>query len=391
MSLSRWQNWLIICGVWILVALFFISQSYIFYITRHLHFSWYESFCSEFIYCFCWIIGTYITLYLAQRFRIERTIYFKRLLLHLSISLSLAFTIHAIHSITWMSRWAAQGNLKPYPVLGFIFANFQQGVLIYWIILLTHHAFNYYHDYQQGQVRASQLEAQLSKAQLQALKMQLNPHFLFNTLNSISTLMLTNVDTAHKMLARLGDFLRMTLQSDNDIEVTLEQELDFLKCYLEIEHMRFRDRMTVQFEIEERALDIPVPNMILQPIVENSIRYAVAPNPNHGEIIVKASINNSHLKMQVIDNGPGINDEDISASRSKRGIGLINTQSRLQQLYLKNFIFRLSNLPQGGFGITIEIPINNEVLAGNILSVTDSEEVSSKEIKTNFILLRSRL
>src|SRR5215212_2936027 len=137
-------------------------------------------------------------------------------------------------------------------------------------------------------LRASQLETQLSQAQLQALKMQLHPHFLFNTLHLISALIHKDTETARKMIARLGDFLRLTLENSGTQEVTLREEIEFLSCYLEIERIRFQDRLTTRISIDPEAFEAQVPNLILQPLVENAIRHAVAPRSTQGEIEIRA-------------------------------------------------------------------------------------------------------
>ena len=160
--------------------------------------------------------------------------------------------------------------------------------LIYWTILLASYAFDYYHRYQEGQLRASKLETELAQSQLAALKMQLHPHFLFNTLHSISALMREDVEAADQMIARLGEFLRMTLRDSGEQETTLEQELNFLECYLEIERLRFQDRLDDADRSRAGTMDARVPNLFLQPIVENAIRHGVARQINEGVVAISA-------------------------------------------------------------------------------------------------------
>jgi LytS/YehU family sensor histidine kinase len=196
------------------------------------------------------------------------------------------------------------------------------------------------------------LEGQLAQAQLQALKMQLHPHFLFNTLNSISALLHKDVDAADEMIGELGDFLRMTLENDGAQTVRLEQELEFLKSYLEIERVRFQDRLTIGFAIDPDTLDAYVPNLILQPIIENAIRYAIAPRAEQGMIEVSARQKNGRLRITVRDDGPGL----THGNGFTEGIGLANTRARLRQLYEGSHEFQLTNSVQGGLGVTLEIP-----------------------------------
>src|SRR5688500_6358034 len=161
------------------------------------------------------------------------------------------------------------------------FTMLDRELLVYCIIVLLSHASNYYQRYREGELRASQ-------AQLQALKMQLHPHFLFNSLHSISALVHTDPEAADRMIARLGDFLRMTLENSAVQEVSLRQELEFLNCYLDIERIRFRDRLTTRLDVDPQTLSCRVPNLILQPLVENAIRHGVAPRSAPGHVEVRA-------------------------------------------------------------------------------------------------------
>ena len=224
------------------------------------------------------------------------------------------------------------------------------------LIVLLVSAFSYYRRYQEGELRASQLEALLSQSQLQALKMQLHPHFLFNTLHSISSLMHRDIEAADKMIARLGDFLRLTLENSGTQEVTLQEELEFLRCYLEIEHIRFQDRLTTHMDIAPQALVTHVPNLILQPIVENAIRHGIAPRSTPGRIEIRAERNNGTLRIQVRDNGPGLPGNPNADNLYKEGLGLANTRARLEQLYGAAHRFDLANDPDGGLVVTLEIP-----------------------------------
>src|SRR4029079_2186861 len=176
---------------------------------------------------------------------------------------------------------------------------------------------------------------------LQALKMQLHPHFLFNTLNSISALLDEDVDAADQMLARLGDLLRMTLENSGAQEITLQEELEFLRCYLEIEQVRFNDRLTVDMKIEPATLDAQVPNLILQPIVENAIKHGIVSRIAPGRIEISAIRYGGSLKLQVRDNGPGLHPGEASSGRVKEGLGLANTRARLEQRYRHDHRFEM--------------------------------------------------
>jgi len=182
--------------------------------------------------------------------------------------------------------------------------------------------------------------------------MQLHPHFLFNTLNSISVLINKDVQAAKKMLVRLADFLRLTLTNSGEEEVPLQKELEFLRTYLEIEKVRFQDRLTVNMEIQPETMHLLIPNLILQPIVENAIRHGIAPRSAAGIIRIQAARDNGMLQVKIEDNGPGV------SSNSAEGIGLSNVRARLQQHYGGNFLLSLDNKPEGGLSVLLEIPAN---------------------------------
>ena len=193
-------------------------------------------------------------------------------------------------------------------------------------------------------------------AQLEALKMQLHPHFLFNTLHSISALVHRDPEAADKMIARLGDFLRLTLENSGAAEVSLQKELEFLTCYLEIERVRFQDRLTTSLEVEPGALDTPVPNLILQPIVENALRHGVAQSKAPGRIEISAKRENGSLRIGVRDNGPGLVGVTASREGFREGVGLSNARARLEQLYGPSHRLELANAPEGGLLVTLVIP-----------------------------------
>lgn len=241
-------------------------------------------------------------------------------------------------------------------------SDFVVGILICGLILMGSNAHDYYRQMQSGETRAAQLEAQLAQAQLQALKMQLQPHFLFNALHSVSA-HLRDTKVARTMLARIGDFLRMTLDNAGAQEITLKQELDFLRCYLDIEQTRFRDRLTIEIDVEPETWDARVPNLILQPLIENAIKHGIAPHAKRGRIDVRARRLNGDLQVQIQDNGHGLGTEraDIlgltrEAENNGRGIGIKTTQKRLTQLYSDSHRLEFRNQPEGGLIVTLRIP-----------------------------------
>ena len=202
------------------------------------------------------------------------------------------------------------------------------------------------------ELRAVELEKSLVQARLQTLQMQLNPHFLFNSLHSISSLMHKDVEAADDMIVRLSDLLRAALDSSDTQEVTLREELKFLQRYLEIEKIRFGNRLTVTTEVAADTLDAQVPNLILQPLVENAIRHGIEPHAKAGRIELRAKLADGKLTLDVIDNGSGLKN----SGATKEGVGLTNTRARLRTLYGDAHRFELSNAPTGGLQARIIIP-----------------------------------
>ena len=198
------------------------------------------------------------------------------------------------------------------------------------------------------------------EAQLKMLRYQLNPHFLFNTLNAISTLILEkDTKRANDMVTRLSNFLRYSLDNDPMQKISLHREIDALKLYLDIEKVRFEERLTLQFDVEEDAINGLIPSLLLQPLVENSIKYAVATSETGGSIHINAIKRNDKLLMSVSDTGPGVELIDGEMSTS-RGVGVKNTYNRLAELYGDNHSFTLTNVEPHGLKVEISIPYETE-------------------------------
>src|SRR5438552_562441 len=224
------------------------------------------------------------------------------------------------------------------------------------LIVIAVHALLYYQNFRASELAQSSLKARLAEAQLRALKMQLHPHFLFNTLHSISSLVLEDPPRANTMIARLGDFLRLTLDHSDEQMVTLKEEIEFLRCYLEIEQVRFGDRLTIDFRIETTTLSSRLPHLILQPVVENAIQHAIAPRANPGRIDIQAKRLDGMLRLEVRDTGPGLNAD--SQSFEKQGVGLSNVRARLRETYGTHFRLEMKSGPEGGLSVIIELPFH---------------------------------
>ncbi|TCJ41156.1 sensor histidine kinase [Parafrankia sp. BMG5.11] len=229
-----------------------------------------------------------------------------------------------------------------------------------------YYAINFFLTVEEQADRLERLEAQATSAQLAMLRYQLNPHFLFNTLNSISTLvLLKQTEPANAMLTRLSAFLRHTLVSEPGSKVTIAQEVETLNLYLGIERMRFEERLRTDFQIEPEAANACLPSMLLQPLVENAIKYAVSPQEEGASISLTAQLVGRRLRVAVSDSGPGLREGGGGASVASlagvgrtvsTGVGLANIRDRLQQAYGEDHRFEIRNPPEGGFTVIIEIP-----------------------------------
>ena len=274
-----------------------------------------------------------------------------------TLVLSLAAVVLASGIFSIIETWSVATFLKPdfkpqgLAYLGALPLNF--ALLAAWTAL--YYGINYF-LLLEDQIRLRErLESQASSAQLAMLRYQLNPHFLFNTLNSISTLvLLKQTERANAMLARLSSFLRYTLANEPTAKVTLAQEVETLKLYLEIEKMRFEDRLRPHFKIESETIGARLPSLLLQPLIENAIKYAVTPAENGADIWITASREGQAVRIEVADNGDGAGCE-IAASPST-GVGLANIRDRLSQAYGAAHRFETRQNDRGGFSVILEIP-----------------------------------
>jgi signal transduction histidine kinase len=344
--------------IWTLVGIFFASQIYVLFVSTDRAMSFSTALVWQLSAVYVLALATPLELWLSKRFRIERHNWLRHVAIHAVTGTLIAAILSTTHVV--MDRWFM--NELARHTLGSILrstvVNLDRELIIYWLVILLSHASNYYQRYRESELSKSLLAMQLAEAQLRALKMQLHPHFLFNTLHSISSLLSKDTETARQMIAHLGDFLRMTLENSGAQEVTLRQELESLKCYLEIEMIRFSDRLSVQFNIDPQTLNNQVPNLILQPIVENAIRHGIALQSRPGEIKVEAKQLDGKLRLSVRDNGVGLQHGTNFGIQSRQGVGLANTRERLAQLYGEAHRLDLLDDPQGGLIVSMDIPFN---------------------------------
>lgn len=256
---------------------------------------------------------------------------------------------------TWSFATFVHPDARPAGVefFGAIILDFS--LLAAWSAL--YYGINYYLLLEEEIDQRSRLENQASSAQLAMLRYQLNPHFLFNTLNSISTLvLLKQTERANAMLARLASFLRYTLANEPTAQVTLAQEVETLKLYLEIEKMRFEDRLRPHFRIEAETIGARLPSLLLQPLLENAIKYAVTPSEEGADIWVTATREGRAVRIEVADSGPGTGAGLFSGHST--GVGLTNIQDRLAQAYGPGHGFTTRANDRGGFSVILEIPLD---------------------------------
>ena len=311
---------------------------------------------------------------LAMRFPIQRANWARRTGLHLVFGFIFSIVHTTLRFLSpfaaWDPKlsafvsgiWNSQSHL--FQIKGEIFRNLFLTNIVdditgtYLPILLVAHALSYYWRFQDRELHSTKLEMQLAKSRLQALKSNLRPHFLFNTMHSISALMLTDVGAADKMMARLSELLRMSLEG-GEIQMTcLSRELEFVASYLEIEKIRFEERLNVVLDIEPETLDAQVPSLLLQPLVENAVRHGISRLSGGGDIWITSEHDGRGLCLRVRDNGPGL--EAPPDTRLGSGLGIRTTRERLRTLYGSDQSFDIRALPTGGVEVCVKIPFKIE-------------------------------
>ncbi len=261
----------------------------------------------------------------------------------------------SLHVYSWLGGENFQPPLERLKASFF----YMESTIIAWIVLIIYFVIEFYRSYQTQSVRSMQLESELIQAQLRALKMQLQPHFLFNTHNSIITLIRSGRnEQAIKMLLGLSDLLRFSLTRSAEQKITLKEELDLLAMYLSIESERFEDGLKIGFDIEEDSQQAMVPNFMLQPLIENSIKHGISRNIGNSDIEISARQRKGYLGISIYNTAPSLGD-DWSIER-QTGIGLANTINRLRQLYGNDFEFKLSDYADGVM-LDIRIPYETSV------------------------------
>ena len=348
-----WLETALIVGAWAVFGLVLANQGYMQSGLRGRPvLSWADALRPGLLEALLWVVSTFAIFWLGRRFPLERGRVLPGIAVHLvgAVVMSLARTgiwVLLGHQVTWIG----ERNFRVQ-----FWGTSTQNFSIYALLVGIAHLGLYSRRSREREQAAERLARGLTEARLQALKMQLQPHFLFNTLNAISALIPDDAKPARRMLARLGDLLRVTLEHEETQEVTLREELAFLEPYLEIEQARLEDRLTVVMKISPETLEARVPHLILQPLVENAIRHGIAARiePGRVEISATRAPNDGFLHLEVRDDGRGV--DRGHEVRARRGVGLTNIRSRLEQLYNGEHRFELENHAEGGVLVRVTLP-----------------------------------
>ena len=343
LSLRRGVFWLTIVALWTIFPLLqaFQAAFYSRYIGDAVQWNlplrladWYT--CALFTPIAFWLVG---------RFPLQRSTWMRNAAVHLAVSSLFATVKFALYAE--VARYVSPADGLRFDTL--LARKFVSESIALWAILGIVHAVEYHRRYREREIHALRLEAELASARLDALTAQLQPHFLFNTLNSISTLMHRDVAAADEMLTHLSDLLHRTLRQHDRHEIRLAEELELLRHYVDIMKIRFQDRLAVTIDVDERVREAMVPPLLLQPLVENAIRHGIARKPGAGAIDIATHRIDELLEITVTDDGEGHAGGD-------EGVGLSNTRRRLRELYGERQSLALSPAEHGGLLVKVRIP-----------------------------------
>jgi len=354
------MRWLAIVAVWVVLGVIYAAPIYVeMRAEQHGHLAW-RLFTWGVLTWLAWAPLTPAMIWLARKWSVVGEAWKRNLIVHLPAFLFLS-TLHSA-AATAVNLWVKPfdnvgGSPKPFwpKFLSQVIGSYGSDLLIYAGVIGVFYAFDYYRKYREREFVATRLEAQLAQAQLESLRMQLHPHFLFNTLNSIVGLVRDSKNNAAvNMLVGLSDLLRHTLEYSSRHEVELREEINFIKLYLSIQEMRFSDRLRIELDIDPRTTKALVPNLILQPLTENALRHGIARSTDSGLVGINSVAEDGQLRLTVYDDGAGLPDD--WQLKGSAGIGLANTIARLQQLYDNDHEFDIRNRDSGGVEVVIVMP-----------------------------------
>lgn len=339
----------VIFACWTFLALLFTPQTYLSNLRSPTPFRWWQALLANLNLFYTWAVLTPLVLWLGRRFLIGQPRPFRNLAIHFGLGFAVAslhlFLLGRLNFL--LLKLIAQEYVAPIPAIALIVGLGATNIMIYWGIVGISQALAYFRRYKER-------EKSLAQAQLRSIQTQLHPHFLFNTLNAISELVHEDADRAEQTITQLSDLLRISLQSDVAEEISLKEELDFLRKYIEIQQTLLQERLTVNWNIAPETLDAQVPNLLLQPLIENAIRHGIAPKASGGTIDINAERDGDRIKLSVEDDGLGINFP--SENGIKEGIGLKSVRTRLKHLYNDAQKFTLKQSSRGR-GLRAELVI----------------------------------
>jgi two-component sensor histidine kinase len=354
------MKWLAIVGVWAVLGVIYAAPTYIeVRAEQHGHMAW-RIFTWSILTWLVWAALTPAIAWLARHYSLVGEAWKRNLIVHLPafLFMSVLHSAAATAIILWIKPFDNMGESPKefWPrFVSRVPESFGFDLLVYGGAIGVFYAIDYYRKYREREFQASRLEAQLAQAQLDSLRMQLHPHFLFNTLNNIVGLVRDNKNNAAvNMLVGLSDLLRHTLEHSSRHEVELREEINFIKLYLSIQEVRFSDRLRIELDIDPRTTKALVPNLILQPLTENALRHGIGRTANSGLIGISSAVTDGHLRLTVYDEGAGLPDD--WQLKGSVGIGLANTIARLQQLYDDDQQFDIRNRAEGGVEVVIVMP-----------------------------------
>ena len=358
-ALARRLTWIAVgVGAALFVTVLVTTQNWLAFRQTDQPQTWLWIFAMELPVWLAWAAVAPLILILVRNFPVAGRHRYRNLALHLPFALIvelLAFLLHSLVRVRFDPNLPPEWSFTDLVTMGYS-RTFALFLLIYGGLVAVYQALAYYRAYQDRALAESRLEVELARAELRTLRMQLHPHFLFNTLHVISALMSRDVATARRMMRRLSDLLRLTLETDSTQEVTVAEELEILDHYVEIQRMRFQDRLTVSYEVAPETRALAVPALVLQPLVENAILHGVARVARPGRIVVRARVDGSRLCIEVEDNGPGLAAR-APDDRGRGGLGIKNTMARMARLYGPGAArFALRDRPEGGAVAELRLP-----------------------------------